>query len=100
MSQPMAVPATTAVATQGRKSPSRSYGVRALAAGSLMRSTVTPWCALVIMASSRPRESNATVSPVSAACTTGRPVSAARTALSEACWAGAQLDWNVESEVW
>ena len=52
------------------------------------------------MASSRPRASKATLSPVSAAWTTGRPVSAARTALSEACCAGAQLRWKVESEVW
>ena len=35
-----------------------------------------------------------------AACATGLPVSAARTAPSAACWAGAQLAWNVESEVW
>lgn len=40
------------------------------------------------------------MTPVSAACTTGRPVSAARTADSEACCASAQLPWNVESDVW
>ena len=44
--------------------------------------------------------SKAAVSPVRAAWTTGRPVSAARTAPSDACWAGAQVRWNVESEVW
>jgi len=38
--------------------------------------------------------------PLSAAWTTGRPVSAARSAPSAACWAGSQLCWNVESEVW
>ena len=52
--------------------------------------------------SSRPRASNATESPVSAACTTGRPVSAARSALSAACcaWTHSQLACQVESEVW
>ncbi len=34
--------------------------------------------------------------PVSVACTIGRPVSAARSAASEACCSGAQLRWNVD----
>ena len=67
-------------------SPSRAHGQR-------------PRCALVIEASSRPCASKAAVTPVSAACTTGRPVSAARSAPSEACWAGAQLSgtWSRRS---
>ena len=38
--------------------------------------------------------------PVSVACTIGRHDSAARSAASEACWAGAQLCWKDEVEDW
>ncbi len=38
--------------------------------------------------------------PVSVACTIGRPVSAARSAASEACCSGAQLCWKVEVADW
>ncbi len=61
---------------------------------------VTPRWVCPIQASSRPRLSKASESPVSAAWTTGRPVSAARSASSDACWARAQVPWNVGSEVW
>ena len=88
------------MAVRGTKSPSRSNRVRAEAGGSRSVTRTTPRCAPPFQASSRPRASNAAESPVSAACTTGRPVSAARSALSEACWASAQLPWNVASDVW
>lgn len=47
-----------------------------------------------------PRGPYAALIPVSVAWTIGRPFSAARSAPSEACWAGAQLCWNVEVADW
>jgi hypothetical protein len=38
--------------------------------------------------------------PVSAACTTGRPVSAARSADAMACCGCAQVPWKVVVAVW
>src|SRR5580700_6755442 len=74
--------------------------VRAEAAGRPSPTVTTPWPDCPIQASSRPRASKATVSPVSAAWTTGRPVSAARTAPSEACWSGPQVPRKVEVADW
>ncbi len=88
------------IASQGTTSPAWSNGVAVPAPGRPSRTVRTPRWLVVSRASSRPRASKAAESPVRAACTTGRPVSAARTAPSAACWAGAQLCWNVESEVW
>ena len=59
--------------------------VLAEAAGRPSRTVTTPCEDCPIQASSLPLASNAAVTPVSAAWTTGRPVSAARTAPSEAC---------------
>lgn len=88
------------MASQGTTSPARSNGVNAVAGGRLSRTTSTPCWLVVSDPSSRPRASKATELPDRAACTTGRPVSAARSAPIAACCAGAQLCWNVESEVW
>jgi hypothetical protein len=60
----------------------------------------TPREDCLIQASSLPLVSNAAVTPVKAAWTTGRPVSAARTAPSEACWSGPQVPWKVEVADW
>lgn len=40
------------------------------------------------------------LTPVSVACTIGRPFSAARNAASDACCSGAQLPWNDEVADW
>src|SRR6266851_5608757 len=74
--------------------------VLAEAAGRPSLTVTTPCEDCPIQASSLPRASNAAVTPVSAAWTAGRPVSAARTALSEACWSGPQVPWKVEVADW
>ena len=74
--------------------------VLAEAEGSPSLTVTTPCADCPIQASRLPLASKATVSPVSAACTTGRPVSAARTAPSEACWSGPQVPWKVEVSDW
>jgi hypothetical protein len=60
----------------------------------------TPRCAVPSQVSCRPWASNAAVTPVSAPRTTGLPVLRPPARDSEARCAGAQLPWNVESEVW
>ncbi len=90
----------TVSADSGTQSPSRTYQVRAAGSASARRTVTAPDSPVVSRTSRRPCASYATDSPVNAACTTGRPVSAARSAPSEACWAGAHVDWKVDVADW